>query len=444
MRIPAKHTEYKRLTSYFAPLALQTCSQSLCYPLVAMVASRAPGGPLNLAGLAQSNSVMFFLGIFAVNLVTTGMVYAETLEGYRRFRRVNLGFAFFAVMAQALLCAPRLSHWLFATLIGLPPSIEHPAWITLLASIPLQLLFFLRIPYQVAMYNGKATGVASLATVARIILTAVLSPLFCNSGLVGPLWAIVCLTLPVALETFASRVLAGPFIRRLNPVDPRPPSMKDMVYFTIPLSIGGYFLAISAVILGAFIARAPEPERMLPVYYLALGLATPVAYSATRLQALVLAFPPQSDQGAATFRFGLYSGTLLGLLPLIFVLPGVADIYYVQLQQLNPADLPLVRLTAVALIGYPLSVAIRAQREGLAAWFRKPATVLAGQAVFMVTMISVGWIGLSLDIMGCLIGPAGLTIGSVASAMIIRMSLHLETEGAMPIPPTTTSVGQIR
>jgi hypothetical protein len=111
---------------------------------------------------------------------------------------------------------------------------------------------------------------------------------------------------------------------------------------------------------------------------------------------------------------------------------------------LNPADLPLARLTALALIGYPLSVAIRAQREGLAAWFRKPATVLAGQAVFMVTMISVGWIALRLDIMGCLIGPAGLTMGSVASAVIIRMSLHLENEGAMPIPPTTTSVGQIR
>ena len=183
---------------------------------------------------------------------------------------------------------------------------------------------------------------------------------------------------------------------------------------------------------------------MLPVYYLALGLATPVAYSATRLQALVLAFPPQSDQGASTFRFGLYAGALLGLLPLIFVLPGLADFYYVELQQLNPADLPLVRLTAVALIGYPLSVAIRAQREGLAAWFRKPATVLAGQAVFMVTMISVGWVGLNLDITGCLIGPAGLTIGSLASAVIIRMSLHLEKEGAMPIPPTTTSVGQIR
>jgi len=409
-----------------------------------MVASRGAGGPVNLAGLAQSNNVMFFLGIFAVNLVTTGMVYAKNLEGYRRFRRVNLSFAAFSVAAQTLLCVPKLSHGLFGDLIGLPPSIEYPAWITLLASIPLQFLFFLRIPYQVAMYNGKATGVASLATLGRVIFTAVLSPLFCMSGLVGPLWAIVCLTLPVALETAASRVFAGPFIRRLDPVDPQPPSLKEMVYFTIPLSIGGYFLAISAVILGAFIARAAEPERMLPVYYLALGLATPVAYSATRLQALVLAFPPQSDLGESTFRFALCAGTLLGVFPLIFILPGMADLYYVHLQKLNAADLPLVRLTALTLIGYPLSVAVRAQREGLAAWFKKPATVLAGQAVFMVTMISVGWTGLYLDVTGCLIGPAGLTLGSLASAAIMPMFLHLGKERPTPVPTTTTSVGQIR
>ena len=88
----------------------------------------------------------------------------------------------------------------FDSLIGLPPSIEHPAQVTLISCIPLQFLFFFRIPYFVVMYVGKATGKASVATIARIILTALLSPLFCMLGLVGPIWAVVCLTIPVALE----------------------------------------------------------------------------------------------------------------------------------------------------------------------------------------------------------------------------------------------------
>ena len=71
---------------FFAPLALQAASQGLTYPLVAMVASRGPGGPLNLAGLAQSNTLMYMLGTFGFGLVTAGMVFGRTRKGYRQFQ----------------------------------------------------------------------------------------------------------------------------------------------------------------------------------------------------------------------------------------------------------------------------------------------------------------------------------------------------------------------
>jgi hypothetical protein len=46
-----------------------------------MVASRGPGGPLNIAGLAQASNVMFFLGMIGISLVTTGMIYARPAKG---------------------------------------------------------------------------------------------------------------------------------------------------------------------------------------------------------------------------------------------------------------------------------------------------------------------------------------------------------------------------
>lgn len=52
--------DYRDLTRFFVPLALQATAQSFSHPLVAMVASRRYGGPLNLAGLAQSGTVMLF------------------------------------------------------------------------------------------------------------------------------------------------------------------------------------------------------------------------------------------------------------------------------------------------------------------------------------------------------------------------------------------------
>jgi hypothetical protein len=435
---------YRTLSGFFLPLAIQAASQALSYPLVAMVASRGPGGPLNLAGLAQSNTVMFFLGMFAISSVTTGMVYAKTRQGYQKFRLMIRATGLAVIGIQAVLCIPAVSHLVFGRLIGLPPSIEQPAHLTLISSLLLQFLFFYRIPYFVVMYVGRATGKASMATIARIIVTAMLSPLFCILGLVGPIWAVVCLTIPVALEALISGIFAAPFIRSLEPCREKPPSVKEIFIFNIPLSVGGYFLVASAIILAAFIARAPDPDRVLPIYYLALGLANPMSFAATRLQAVVIAFPPQSPQERRTFRFCLAAGALLGMLPLIFILPGPAEFYYVKLQKLNLADLDLVRMTAVSLILFPLSVAIRAQSEGLAAWLKKPTTVLTGHGIFMLTIIVAGFTLLMLGTPGQVIGAVGLTLGSLASSATMRLLLIRARERAFPVGQTTTSLGQIR
>ena len=244
-------TDYQHLTRFFVPLALQATAQAFSHPLVAMVASRGYGGQLNLAGLAQSSTVMFFLGIFAIYYMTTGMVFAQTREGYQTFWRVCVGTGIFIILIQALLCIPVVSHLLFGRIIGLPPSIEQPAQITLLAAIPLQLLFFLRIPYQVALYNGRATGRASLATLGRIVLTALLSSVFCFTGLVGPIWAVVCLTIPVLLELAISIGLAHRFLHRLPTSTPSPSKAKEIFFFNLPLAIGGIFLVFSILILSA-------------------------------------------------------------------------------------------------------------------------------------------------------------------------------------------------
>jgi hypothetical protein len=189
------------------------------------------------------------------------------------------------------------------------------------------------------------------------------------------------------------------------------------------LTIGGYFLSLSTIFLAGIVARAPEPERMLPVYYLALGLASPVAFAGTRLQTIVLAFPPADRHRRQTLRFAAAAGFLLGLLPLVFILPGPAELYYVQLQNLNPDDLEWVRQTAAVLSLLPLAVALRAQSEGLATWRKKPLIVLCGHAVFLLTTSAAGLIALNAGLTGCLIGAVSLPLGSLASSGTMRLAL---------------------
>lgn len=431
---------YGRLARFFLPLALQAASQSLCYPLVAMVAARGPGGTLDLAGLAQANTVLFFLGMFAISLVPTGMVFARSREGYRQFYRVSLAAGFCASALQALICLEPVAKLVFERLIGLPPPIAAPARLSLLAGIPLQILFFSRIPYFVAMYTFQASGLASLATIGRVALTAALTPLFCLAGWVGPVWAVVALTLPVALEALVSRAMARPFLARQRALEGPPPRLREIFEFSLPLTFGGYFLTFAAVVVAAILARAPEPERMLPVYYLALGLASPVAFSATRIQTLVLAFPPAGENRERTLRFAWAAGAVLGLLPLVFLLPGLDRLYYVTLQNLDPVDLPWIRRTAGLFVFFPLAVALRARGEGLAAALKRPRVVLFGHAMLLCAASATGALSLALEIPGSLIGALGLTAGSFASAATMHAALRRDLRpdpGRLPITPPT-------
>jgi hypothetical protein len=362
--------------------------------------------------------------MFAISLVPTGMVFARTREGYRQYYRITMATGAVAAAMQGLICLPVVSHVLFGRLIGLPASIEAPAQITLLASIPLQFLFFSRIPYFVVMYIGKGTGVASLATIGRVILTAVISPVFCLADLVGPVWAVAALTIPVGLEALISWRLATPFVRNLPSHDGTRTSLREIFWFNLPLTVGGYFLSLSTILLAGFIARAPEPERTIPVYYLALGLANPVAFAATRMQTIVLAFAPDDSSRRQILRFAISAGLVLGLLPLVFILPGLAELYYVRLQNLNPADLDLARKTAAALVFFPLAVAMRAYSEGVAAWLKKPLTVLFGHAVFLATILATGVVALGIGVTGCYIGAVGLPLGSLASSATMRLAMR--------------------
>jgi hypothetical protein len=432
---------YGSLARFFVPLALQAASQGLTYPLVAMVASRGQGGPLNLAGLAQSNTILFMLGTLGFGLVATGMVYGKNREGFAQFRAVTLLLAALSVAVQLLFCIPAAATLLFENWIGLPPSIARPAHLTLLASAPLQFLFFLRIPYQVSMYNGLAAGRASMATLMRILITALLAPLFSYLGAVGPIWAVVCLTIPVALEVLASAILARPFLAELKPSGTPPPKKKELIFFNLPLSTGGYLLSLSGILLGAFIARAPHPEVMLPAYYLALGLATPMAFGATRIQEVVLTFHPRQGREPRVLRFAAAAGFLLGTVPLLFILPGPAEFYYVRLQNLSPDHLPIVRATALWLVLFPMCVAIRAHGEGLAGLARRTATVIAGQTAFLLMVLASAGAALWAGAPGHLIGATGLSLGNLASTAAVRALLHRLKQRPLPVAPTSTCCG---
>ncbi len=433
---PQDSFPHRRFLAYFVPLALQSIAQSLTYPLVAMIASRGPGGPVNMAGLAQSFAVFGVLWTLGAGIITAGMVFGKTREGFARCVRINNGITLAVAGVYLILMLPPVAHWLFQTLLGMPPAIERPATLAFIASLPLTVLFFLRNPYQIVLFNSNATGRAFGASMGRVVLALALAPVFCALNAVGPVWATGCMTLCVAVELMLSRYFALPFLRQLPRAAEPPAPYPEILVFALTLSVGALFLSLSGFMLGAFIARAPDPEHMLPVFYLVLGVANPVAAGAARLQALVITYYGHSARrNAQLARFSLAVGLLMGFLPLVFVLPGLMEWYYIALQKLEIGDLPLVRGTTWALVLFPLTMGLRAYSEGKAAWFKKPVAVLTGQAVYLSIVAVTAFFALNLGVPGNLLGALAIFLANLAAAGIILFSLRWERRGNLPVPP---------
>jgi hypothetical protein len=220
------------------------------------------------------------------------------------------------------------------------------------------------------------------------------------------------------------------------------PTARTILLFTLPLSLGGFLMTLSSSILGAVIARAAEPERMLPVYYLAVGLANPAAYAASRVQNVVIAFPPRGRDDTQVLRFSVVAGALVALVPLVFLLPGLASWYYVGVQRLPARDLHLVYATALLLVVYPVAVALRCHREGLAAIAHRTPTILAGDTAYMAALAVASSVCLALKVPGNVIGPLAIAGSQLASLGILVFLLREpKPDGGPPVAPVVGPEG---
>jgi len=436
----SKAVTFRSLAFYFIPLALQAVSQSITYPLVAAVAARGEGGTANIAGMAQASILLFFIGSVGAGIFIAGMIFGKTAEGHRIHYKVSLRTGIMLSTIQAIICIPPVAHLVLGVVMGLPPAMENSAYTALLAGIPLQFIFSQRTPFMTILFLHRATGRAYAATLARIILTVILSYIFCSTalGLNGPFWAIVCLTIPIIFENIAVYFMARPFVRKL-PRAGKAPTAKEIISYAATFSLGQLFISLSGYIIGSFASRAPHPETTLPVYYAVISLFNAVSFAATRISATVITFYDEHSGRKTLIRFAITAGSILGLVPLIFIIPFFTRWYFIGVQQLPVENIPLIIATSLSLVFMPITIAMRAFCEGKAAHLKKPVAILSGQAIYIAMIAVSSFIALSMGVAGNMIGSISITFSNVIAGLIILFSINLEKkEEEIEIPPEPT------
>ena len=410
------------VTRFYVPLLLQGFSQSLAYPLVAGIVTHGEHGVDALTAFSQGQMVMFMIGAIGGGLITTGLVFAKTWMGYVAFKRLNTLMMSALLAVQCVAALPPFSDWIFSGLFALTPELAEIASRTLLYGVVMNGFFFLRNVPMVVLFNNLESAKANYATVIRLVVTFALAVAFPQMGLVGSWWGLAALTFGVGMELVATWLYARPYVARLpnRPQSEGAPSLPsiprltlEQFRFTLPLSLGGFLLMLSPLVIAAFVGRTADANDMLAIHYVTIGVANPVAFAALRMQTVAIKFPPEYAGDRRLLVYAVAAGLLLGVVPLVFSTPLVGGWYFGTYQNVPPRVVGTARLAIGIYSLISVIHAVRARVEGLAALAKRPKAIMAGQIAYTASLFTVCSILLPLGVPGWAMAVTAIFIAPV-------------------------------
>ena len=410
------------VTRFYVPLLLQGFSQSLAYPLVAGIVTHGEHGVDALTAFSQGQMVMFMIGAIGGGLITTGLVFAKTWMGYVAFKRLNTLMMSALLAVQCVAALPPFSDWLFSGLFALPPELAEIASRTLLYGVVMNGFFFLRNVPMVVLFDNLESAKANYATFIRLVVTFALAVAFPQMGLVGPWWGLAALTFGVGIELVATWLYARPYVARLpnRPQSEGAPSLPsiprltlEQFRFTLPLSLGGFLLMLSPLVIAAFVGRTADANDMLAIHYVTIGVANPVAFAALRMQTVAIKFPPEYAGDRRLLAYAVAAGLLLGVVPLAFSTPWLGGWYFGTYQNVPPRIVGTARLAIGIYSLIAVIHAVRARVEGIAALAKRPKAIMAGQIAYTASLFTVCSILLPLGVPGWAMAVTAIFIAPV-------------------------------
>lgn len=112
------------------------------------------------------------------------MVCARTRIGFASWLRASMVLRAVSTSTKVLSTVTPAAPWIFARVVGPPPSTGGPALIDFSAGILARLLFHLCTPFQAILFNNKVSSRVSAGAVGRVAVALVLAAVLVRVGLV--------------------------------------------------------------------------------------------------------------------------------------------------------------------------------------------------------------------------------------------------------------------
>jgi len=178
---------YRRIGSFYLPLALTSLIGFAVHPLLTFFMGRAPSPVESLAVFPVVNALGFFFR--AAGLAFQEVTIALMGEGYKHLpelRRFGWGLGLASSAGLALVAATPLAGVWFETVSGLNPDLARFAIVPTLILVPIPLLAVILSLVRGILITGHRTHPITMATVLEVATIATVFPLLSvGQGMVG-------------------------------------------------------------------------------------------------------------------------------------------------------------------------------------------------------------------------------------------------------------------
>ena len=419
--MPTPELTYKRILTFWLPLAGAWFMMAVEGPFLAAVIARLPGPTENLAAFGVAFAVAIFAESPVIMLMAASTALVEDHQSYLALRRFAYGLASALTLCMLIVLIPPIFEYLSGTLLRLDEDIAGLTHAGLVLLIPWPAAIAYRRLRQGLLIRRNLTRLVAFGTVIRLAtmsLTAVIASRV--PQLSGVVVATAALSAGVLVEAMASRLMSRRIVSQLlrpeeGKIAKTPLTVGQIVTFYVPLALTS-LLALAVPLLATFfLGRSRLPRESLAVLPVIHGLTFIFRSAGVSYQEVGIALLGERWEHYERLRnfavvLGLATSTGLG----VIAFSPLSTLWFQELSGLS-AELTGVALLPTRLLTIlpALSVLLSFQRS-LLVHARQTTPITGASAIEIIGVFLILQLAIyRLDMIGAVAAAVAIVLGRI-------------------------------
>ena len=417
--MPTPELTYKRILTFWLPLAGTWFMMAVEGPFLAAVIARLPGPAENLAAFGVAFAVAIFTESPVIMLMAASTALVEDHQSYLALRRFAYGLSAALTLCMLVMLLPPIFEFLSGTLLRLDEDIGRLTHAGLALLIPWPAAIAYRRLRQGLLIRHNLTRLVAAGTVIRLATMSLTAVIWSRvPQLSGVVVATAALSAGVLVEALASRLMTRRIVSQL----PRPEegqtaktplTVGRIVTFYSPLALTSLLALAVQPLVTFFIGRSRLPRESLAVLPVITGLVFIFRSVGLSYQEVGIALLGERREHYERLRnfavlLGLAASTGLG----VIAFSPLSTLWFQKLSGLS-ADLTGFALLPTRLLTIlpALSVLLSLQRS-LLVHARQTTSITGGSAiesigVFLILRLAI----YRLDMIGAVAAAVAIVLG---------------------------------